>query len=225
MTGNIFDDAEQAAAPLLRAYQSWIFGDGAPVAEPNALLREGRRPFRENSVLDFCIRELYVATFGYPVPTSSFIDAMRPLGPIIEVGAGRGFLSKILRNAGIDAIATDIDPDFLPPHPEYERLPVERLSAVEAVKAYPDRTVLSSWPCCDSEWLTEAALAMAPDQRLAYIGEGPRGCTAGACFFDLVGAELMPDEAIDPDVVAAAIWPFPSIHDGLVILTRTQTSA
>jgi hypothetical protein len=217
---------------FILGYIDWIRGTGAPVDNPAALLaasgiRDSRFGF---SPAVYALREAFIARIGYAVPTSVFCDVMRPLGPVVEIAAGRGYLSAILRHAGIDSIATDRDPSAMLNIPDYAHFklpnapndptpPVEALDAEAAVAAYPDRTILCSWPGYQEDWLTKLAQSLEPGRKLVVIGEGPGGCTADDSFFDLIRDGVLKHKQIRGD--GEAIWSFPAIHDRLDMFERS----
>jgi hypothetical protein len=223
---------DHSNSALIRAYRAWIEGNGPAVVDPDALLAEdGILPGRFGlSMGPMAVREYFVAQIGFSVPRASFVDAMRPFGPILEIGAGRGYLSQILRHAGIDAVATDLNPEGSHEHRNFRKhaselgpisepvyCPVEPMDAEMAISSYPDRTVLCSWPSLGGMWFTDAAKMLTKGQHIAVIGEGPGGCTGDDSFYDLVHRDFAPvaypgDE--DP------IWRFPGIHDHLHIFVR-----
>jgi hypothetical protein len=110
---------------------------------------------------------------------------------VLEVMAGRGWLSAALRQCGVDVIATD---DFswskksrfvLWKNPVTE---VRKMDAVAAVRTFgSDYDVcVMSWPFMDNtayRVLKEASLVN-PDMIVLFIGEGCGGCTADNDFFD-----------------------------------------
>lgn len=63
-------------------------------------------------------------------------------GPYLEVAAGSGELAAAIRAQGLDLRATDADPPA--------GAPVERLTAVEALRRYRPRTVLGAFVPCDA---------------------------------------------------------------------------
>lgn len=216
---------------LIKAYRAWIDGSGPAVDDPELLLHQdglsrGRSGF---SMLPMAVREFYVAQIGFTVPVAGLGEVMRPYGPIIEVGAGRGYLSQILRHGGIDAIATDLSPEVMNSQLNRPRIkasaatvgpvvcPVEQMDAVDAVHAFPGRTVLCAWPTLGDDWITHAAKAMIKGQYLAVVGESNGGCTADDSFFELLAEKFaLVARPNDPP----AIWRFPGIHDDLDIYVK-----
>ena len=212
----IIDD--ETPSRLVDAMLAWIDGSGEPVEDPEALFaRDVEAASRGCEMTGFLspfrIRDRHIEALGYCVPTAAFAEALRPAGPILEIGAGRGYLSRVLRLAGIDAVATDA-------HPRDEALPscpVEGLTAMEAIRSHRGRTVLCSWPTYEGSWLAEAALAMESGRRLLVVGEDEGGCTADDRFFDLIGMDLLPDPEIRTE---GSVWSFPGIHDHLQAFRR-----
>ena len=116
----------------------------------------------------------------YHLPTVEFVSALARIlkrlpEPWLEVGAGRGDLTRALRAAGVPITATD-DGAWWP-----ERLPtdVERCAITDALKRYQPGTALCVWPPRGTNW--PALFRAAPSVR-AYllIGDGPRGMTGDA---------------------------------------------
>lgn len=219
--------------PFLAAYRAWVDDGILPGKSPEDLLIENGVPKRAIglSMTAMMLRDIYIAEFGFSVPTPALIDLMKKFGPILEVGAGQGYLSQVLRHAGIDAIATDANPghmkavraratseENLPPRERH--LPVEILNAEDAIKTYPGRTILCSWPDYQSNWITKAAAGMAKNQRLAVIGEGYGGCTGEDGLFDLVETGVFEFDREHQDLQGRAIWSFPAIHDQLRIFRK-----
>lgn len=218
---------------FLEAYRAWMATGKAPQLSPEELLVENGVPrgALSMSMTAMMLRDLFVAEFGYAVPTSAFPKLMMPLGPVIEVGAGRGYLSHVLRHAGIDSIATDADPghmkairnrlvfDEIGPADDHG-FPVEVMTAEEAIVAHPGRTVLCSWPCYNSDWITQAVKKLASGQAIAVIGEGSGGCTGEGGLFELAEDGFLNRDTRDKDLQSKAIWSFPGIHDRLRIFRR-----
>lgn len=219
--------------PFLSTYRAWVDNGTIPQKSPEDLLVESGVPKKAIalSMTAMMLRDIYIAEFGFSVPTPAFIDLMKNFGAILEVGAGQGYLSQVLRHSGVDSIATDANPGHMEAVraraisednlPTRERnLPVDVLTAEEAIKAYPGRTILCSWPDYQSDWITKAAAGMAKGQRLAVIGEGYGGCTGEDGLFDLVEAGDFEFDRAHQDLQDRAIWSFPAIHDRLRIFRK-----
>ncbi|GEM_PF-2414236 len=87
--------------------------------------------------------------FGLTVPCREMLTTLKQVladhpqsKKIVEVGAGSGYLSAFFQQAGFEVTATDINPESR----DSRYVPIEKISATEALKAYPDHSVLLSWP-------------------------------------------------------------------------------
>ncbi|MEC0276870.1 hypothetical protein [Peribacillus frigoritolerans] len=106
---------------------------------------------------------------------------------VLEVMAGRGWLTHALRIKGVPVIATD---DFSWANGGGWKEPltqVDHLDAIESVKLYGEQIdiLIISWPYMNDtayEVLKELH-KVNPTALCVYIGEGPGGCTASDKFF------------------------------------------
>lgn len=161
----------------LAAISEWVATGSAPLA--HVLRDQGfvadapqTTPEEAKAELDRrLMRSVFSRRWGFSIPCGEAVEVLRALAPIVEVGAGTGYWSALLRAAGHDAIATDAqrenwgDGGYTPERP----WPVERLTGDEAVRKYPERDVFCSWPTDGDGWALGMAWAMRPGQRLAVI--------------------------------------------------------
>jgi hypothetical protein len=139
------------------------------------------------------------------------VRAVDPEGRLLEVGAGRGLASRLLRDAGLQVACTDI----AGPSPSFT--PVEPLSAIQAVVKYREfPTILLAWPPqlghTGSEMSYQALRAFRGTQ-VIYIGE-PRGCcTATDDFFDELDCKWQLTERLP-------LPRWPNIADSLYVYRR-----
>ena len=100
---------------------------------------------------------------------------------LLEVGAGTGLWSSLLRCLGSHVVATDAEP------PENTFSPVEELDALAAVSAFDleAQTLLMVWPPNWSDMASQALNAFR-GPRMVYVGETRGGCTGDERFFDLL---------------------------------------
>ncbi|HYQ67567.1 hypothetical protein [Actinophytocola sp.] len=141
-----------------------------PVPEPLArvLDLDGRR------------REL-AARFSWAIPTEAALGLAGDHGPLLEVGAGTGYWAALLRARGVDVRPTDAEPAG----DTYHRggrvwTEVTRAVAVDAVNAWPDRTLLVCWPPPDDDAAGYAAVRAYAGDTVLYIGGGADGPTGTA---------------------------------------------
>jgi hypothetical protein len=110
-------------------------------------------------------------SFGFTLPCRELLEKLEQHQPIVEIGAGTGFLTALMRQHGIDVIGTDAglgryrggfqiglhDPVQMP------------LGGKTAVRRYRDRTVFCSWPSLHHSWFRQALRAMRIGQRAIII--------------------------------------------------------
>ena len=97
---------------------------------------------------------------------------------MVELGAGNGYWSRLLADAGIDVVAYDLEPAPSERNPWYAGMPSwfdVACGDESVVAAHSDRTLLLVWPTKNEVW---PALAL---ERFAVAGgtTGPvrrRGC-------------------------------------------------
>jgi hypothetical protein len=174
--GRLGEFAEGLAArrPLLDLVRI-LAGGSVPVGEM-------RVPVAIARVLDLDRRRREVASrYAWAVPTEAALGLIGDHGPILEVGAGTGYWAGLLRARGVDVRATDAAPPDQGENPyhrtEYVWSSVERMSSVEAVRAYP-RTLLMCWPPPDDDSAGYAAVRAYRGDVLLYVGgnaDGPTG--------------------------------------------------
>lgn len=215
--------AEALASSPLGEIEEWIKAGVAPPA--SSLRAAGLTRFSRDhfaSIEDYfaamermsLARSAFIRLFGFSIPCAEAIEALRGLGPIVEVGAGTGYWSALLQAAGLDVIGTDANVGAS----GYgfriaSRHPLVQMSAAEAVVAYPNRDVFCSWPAYDEPWALAAVRKIQPGRHFAYIGEGRGGCTGTDGLFHYLSTRF-------DEVEQVAIPQFPGLNDWLTIYRR-----
>jgi hypothetical protein len=124
--------------------------------------------------LQLAIRKKLIWAYSWAIPNEEAIAALKELSPLIELGAGTGYWAWLLRQAGADVVAFDLNP-YAPPH----------WTRVEAgdegtVQEHTKRTLFLCWPSYQ-EPMAYQALERYAGQHFAYIGE-MNGRTADEAF-------------------------------------------
>jgi hypothetical protein len=159
-------------------------------------------------------RKAFVREWGFAIPCAEAVAALRRLGPTVEVGAGSGYWTALLRAAGHDMIATDLlagDTQYgfaVARHAE-----VEQLSAIDAVRRHPDRDLFCSWPSEGEAWLGEALQTLAPGRRAALILDDRGTLTGDETLRGVLAQGFRPLESV-------TIPQFPAVCDRLHIYER-----
>lgn len=174
-----------AQHPIHRCYQEWQETGTAP-CDPVVALRENQPEGREHIyyfISEFGLRDALIPHWGFCFPRPALIDYLLAKGPVLELGAGKGLVSKLVMAAGGDIVATDIAPSA---HHVLE------LDAETAVKQDQGKSLIfCSWPSLAGDWFGDALQFMRPGQKVVFIGEP--GSTASHTFFDQVGRTLIPE--------------------------------
>jgi hypothetical protein len=160
-------------------------------------------------------REIGIKRYGFAILTKGAISLLRPHAPYVEVGAGNGYWAYEMKKRDVEVVATD-PKDVGKNIYKFEKIwtPVEKLTALQALKKYPKHTMLMVWPCYNKPWAYKALKAYKGDL-FVFCGEGFGGCTADDDFHDLLSKEW--EKRI-------SIWlpQWLGIHDYLDVYTRRK---
>jgi hypothetical protein len=184
----------------------------------------------------YALIKVWRREYAYALPDDDLIRRIAGDSPIVEVGAGLGYWSWLLRQAGAEVRATDCRPpaqyydmrgrlastpgrrpgrpnDWFEPRPAWTL--VEVADAAAAAAAAPETAaLLIVWPPY-ADPMAAAALRAFRGAVVWYVGEGRGGACADAAFFD----EL--ENAWEPDELHALIR-FPGMHDWTQRLVRRR---
>lgn len=120
------------------------------------------------------LRDEWVLRFGFAIPCGELIDELKRFAPIVEVGAGTGYMTRLMRNAGIDVIGSDYDFKGYNTHGFmtgcFDDDQINGVQAKTMVRRYP-RTVFCSWPTLDHTWFRQMLRAMRIGEVLIVIHE------------------------------------------------------
>ncbi|MDB4278229.1 hypothetical protein N9917_01365 [Deltaproteobacteria bacterium] len=152
------------------------------------------------SMSSYYYRSYYCKAVSWSVYTTEFIDSMQRLTAgrrVLEVCAGRGTLSRVLRGRGEDWTATDLYP---------VTDDVEALDALEAVRTYKPEVIVVSWVPYGSNLDEQLAdLAKELGIPMVIIGEGNGGCTGSGTFWNR-GSEVWYDDDYEEVENGALDW-------------------
>ena len=196
--------------------ETWLL-EGEVFDSAALLQAQGRE--RSDMLRLFLTREAFIQNYGFCLPGADFVARVGRFGPVVEIGAGQGYLSALLRVGGVDSIATDRFANASSYGWSADtRWPVLVEEARDAIAAHPTRTVLCAWPCYQQSWAARAIEVMQSGQILMLVGEREGGCTGDETLFRLLDTSFVEITA-PQDRHAVTRWP--GIHDSLSVWKRT----
>lgn len=161
------------------------------------------------------LRHEWILKFGFAIPCAELIEPCRKYAPILDVGAGTGYMTKLMRNAGVVASGTDpFKNSYGFKGGAYDDKQLG-LRASTAIKAADKRTtVFCSWPSYSETWFRRALQAMYVSQRLIVIRED---ATAEAGAWEYLAACFQQEEWVQ-----IPCWPF--MHDRCEVWVKKRNA-
>lgn len=148
----------------------------------------------ESPELQLAVRKKLIWAYSWAIPNDEAIAALLECSPLIEMGAGTGYWSWLLRQAGANVLAYDLNP-HAPPHWTSVEQGDESI-----VPSHSDRTLFLCWPSYQ-EPMAFQALSQYSGKWVAYVGE-MGGRTADDSFHRLLSASFeLKREVLIP------VWP------------------
>jgi hypothetical protein len=168
--------------------------------------------------------------WSWAIPNDEALDTIVKYSPngLIEIGAGAGYWTSLLRGRGLDVVAYDINP---PPGSDWtlrEETFTEVITGDHTnVVGKGERTLFMCWPEHYADWPHET-VELYDGDTIIYVGEGCMGCTGdpkmhvllgtGACWHD--GACDCPKEPLFEEVAGVEIPQWSGMHDRLYVFSR-----
>lgn len=164
------------------------------------------------------LRNLFIQKFGFSIPTYELVVKLKKLSPLVEIGAGTGMLSYLVKNAGGHITPYDTHPPRLKTNRyrfSKEFLPVLKGDHRSLAK-HPNSTLLLCWPPYNTSMGYKCLSARTwRGKHLVVIGESNGGCTADDKFFN----KLTQDWELLEEI---RIPQFPGIHDYAAVYKRLR---
>lgn len=121
------------------------------------------------------LRDEWVLRFGFAIPCAELLDALAAAAPIVEVGAGTGYMTALMRHRGIDVIGSDYDFEGYNSHGfmtgRFDKDQINGVQAKTMVRRHAERAVFCSWPTLNETWFRQMLRAMKIGQRVIVIRE------------------------------------------------------
>lgn len=213
-----FDINEKQRDLIIGTMERWLGGE--PVWPLDRVLKKWGRGFENYRVawrrgdyglsqLDdhmklFMLRDQWTEKFGFAIPCKELIEVCRKHAPILDVGAGTGYMTKLMRNAGIDVTGTDafkFSYGWQCGIYDDKQKTITAKAAIRAAKNRP--TVFCSWPTYDHTWFRQALKAMNIGQRLIVVRESATADESAWAYLDKCFAE--------EETIQIPCWPH--MHD------------
>ena len=168
-------------------------------------------------------RTEHIRKHCFPIVTAEAAEWMRQKAgdrPIVEIGAGNGYLAKELNGRGMNVHPTDPNPpagdSALTGRLKVEGIEVEEIDGLTALSQYPEANLLWSWPdpfADDKPDYDAEILRRFQGKTFIYIGEGDNGCTGSPAFHRVLETNFTAQDTY-------RIPNFPNIHDRIVVYQR-----
>ena len=165
------------------------------------------------------LRSEFTQRYGFPIITPHAITQLADTlkgHKVLEVGAGNGYLSKQLQDAGVDLFPTDLNPLCNSGYGlgQHRHTNITEMDATTAIQEFPHMDLLWSWPPLHIN--SGLALREFQSELLVYLGEQKQGCTGGDLFHQTLKERFRLVHSI-------TIPSFPRIHDSIGIYRRKRT--
>lgn len=101
---------------------------------------------KEPDFTNYSQREKCIAKYSWAIPGQNALNTIASYGPIVEMGAGSGYLAYCLRQMGVDVIAYDHKEKWYPWEGDPTHWSEVLLGTPEHLKDHGDRSLLLVWP-------------------------------------------------------------------------------
>lgn len=116
------------------------------------------------------LRDVWIDKFGFAIPCKELLDELAAHDHVIEVGAGSGYMTKLMLNRGVKVMGSNPPLfDYTFEHGKYAILVPH--DAKTMVRAFDDATIFCSWPTLKHTWFRQMLRAMKIGQTLVVIRE------------------------------------------------------
>jgi len=142
----------------------------------------------EKSFLTYRVRELFVEHFSWAIPHSSTIaglaSKLHGYKNILEVGAGSGLWTHLLRNLHkVPIHATDILDGSYGYDKKFKYCEIEKIDAISAIEKHDPEVLMMVWAPLGKPMANNCLKAF-KGNLLVWIGEDEGGCNGDYNFFE-----------------------------------------
>lgn len=169
----------------------------------------------KRDALLFEVRYDWINKFGFAIPCAELLDLLKAYEPIVEIGAGSGYLTCLARNHGVDIIGTDTRSEtHWFSHAAYDTHQL-CVPGKTAVRRFSDMNVFCSWPSLSKTWFRQALKAMRIGQKIIVIEE--------SCCAEETAWEYLETCFVKEKRLYIPSWPY--MHDSVGVYRKRLQKA
>lgn len=163
----------------------------------------------------FHIREELVQKYSWAIPDAEAIKTIAKYGPIIEIGAGKGYwASQISRRSRVVAYDMHLKDNHYTDNGYmfFDVQPMNDISLEEIFNLHSVKTLFLCWPPYGTDMAYKTLMAYS-GEFLIYVGESSGGCTGDDSFHNELNEkwEVVEEQSIPK---------FHGLHDYLTVYKR-----
>lgn len=131
------------------------------------------------------LRDQYIRDFGYMLPCAELLDELQKAEHVVEIGAGTGYMTAIMRHRGINVTGSDpaMGHGHIFDHGKYDATQV-RAEGKTMVRRFPRSLVFCAWPSLAETWFRQMLKAMHIGQRIVTVLEDCTAEESGRQYFE-----------------------------------------
>jgi hypothetical protein len=186
---------------VLGAVERWVRGDETPWRHAHCIEEwgpdfemyrtrwnrgdYGPQPSLARTAARGELRQQFLQRFGFMLPCAELLDELQKSELVVEIGAGTGYMTRILRNRGINVIGSDPQLAYrhVLNHARYDDKQIIAQGKT-MVRRYPGATIFCSWPSLGDTWYRQALKAMRVGQRIVAVLEDSCAEETAREYFD-----------------------------------------
>lgn len=147
-------------------------------------------------ISDYYKRDYFTGNYGWSVPSKEAIEELKKFinnETVLEIGSGYGLWAKLLKDAGVNVIATDLPFSNKQDSHRPKKIKFTEIEEIDAEVTiqkyiYKPYVLMMSWPPYDDP-MAAKSLKGFKGNKLIFIGEGEGGCTGDDQFFKILKTE------------------------------------
>lgn len=116
------------------------------------------------------LRDQWISEFGFAIPCAELLNELAKHEQVVEVGAGSGYMTRLMMNRGINVIGSDpMLEEFSFEQGKHAVLALRQAKTM--ARGNPHAAIFCSWPSLEQTWFRQMLQAMKIGQHLVVIRE------------------------------------------------------